>query len=137
MLYTLAAVHRLLRARLPDYDYDRHFGSIAAVPPRHEPGQRPATGIHRVRPERAVVEALDALFGSGDGMRNAREAATAGLLRALDARSRSSCSPSTRARHRRCAWRRPWPASSSARATSVWTSPPSPDAGSSPTRARM
>ncbi len=66
MLYTLA-VHRLLRARLPDYDYDRHFGGVRYLFLRGmSPASGPGAGIHRVRPERAVVEALDALFGGAE-----------------------------------------------------------------------
>ncbi|WP_148716006.1 exodeoxyribonuclease V subunit beta [Chitinolyticbacter meiyuanensis] len=58
-LYTLA-LHRQLRARLPDYDYERHVGGIAYVFLRgqHADGH----GIHRARPSRALIDALDALF---------------------------------------------------------------------------
>jgi len=63
-IYTVALV-RLLRARLgPDYDYDSHVGGVYYLYLR---GVRatagPARGVFHTRPPRALVEALDALFG--------------------------------------------------------------------------
>ncbi|WP_163574077.1 exodeoxyribonuclease V subunit beta [Halomonas faecis] len=60
----LLALHRLLAARLPDYDYDRHIGGSLTVFLR---GIGPATasdgrGVHAERPPRALIETLDALF---------------------------------------------------------------------------
>ncbi|UYG07157.1 exodeoxyribonuclease V subunit beta [Halomonas sp. M4R1S46] len=60
----LLALHRLLKARLPDYDYDRHIGGSLTVFLR---GVGPATtsdgrGVHSERPPRALIETLDALF---------------------------------------------------------------------------
>jgi len=59
VLYLLA-LHRQLQLRLPDYDYDRHVGGALYLFLRgsHAPGQ----GIHRARPPRELLEALDALF---------------------------------------------------------------------------
>jgi exodeoxyribonuclease V beta subunit len=58
----LFALHRFLRARLPDYDYDRHVGGAACVFLR---GQGAATcGVHLERPARALVDELDALFAA-------------------------------------------------------------------------
>ncbi|MBA1186336.1 exodeoxyribonuclease V subunit beta [Stutzerimonas nitrititolerans] len=59
VLYLLA-LHRQLQLRLPDYDYDRHVGGALYLFLRgsHAPGQ----GIHRARPPRELIEALDALF---------------------------------------------------------------------------
>lgn len=56
----LFALHRLLKARLPDYDYDRHVGGAVYLFLRgaHAPSQ----GLHVERPPRALIEALDALF---------------------------------------------------------------------------
>ena len=59
LIYTVA-VHRFLRMRLPDYDYERHFGGVYYLFLR---GMDPALG-HRCgvfydRPGRALVEALD------------------------------------------------------------------------------
>jgi len=61
VLYTLA-VHRWLRFRLgPAYDYERHLGGVRYLYSR---GLTPGGehGIHAVRPPRALIEALDALF---------------------------------------------------------------------------
>jgi exodeoxyribonuclease V beta subunit len=56
----LFALHRLLRARLPDYDYDRHVGGAVYIFLR---GHAASTqGLHMERPPRALMDALDALF---------------------------------------------------------------------------
>ena len=59
VLYTLA-LHRLLKVRLPDYDYDQHMGGAIYVFLRgiHAPG----AGVHLHRPPQEVIETLDALF---------------------------------------------------------------------------
>jgi exodeoxyribonuclease V beta subunit len=59
VLYLLA-IHRLLKLRLPDYDYDRHLGGAIYLFLRGS--QSPGRGIHAERPPRALIEALDALF---------------------------------------------------------------------------
>lgn len=62
VLYLLA-LHRLLKARLPDYDYDRHVGGALYLFLR---GSHASTrGVHHERPPRALIEALDALFAGG------------------------------------------------------------------------
>jgi exodeoxyribonuclease V beta subunit len=74
VLYLLA-LHRLLRARIPDYDYDRHIGGAVYLFLR---GSHAASGgVYVDRPARALIEGLDALFtGHGDGgARPDREAA--------------------------------------------------------------
>ncbi|GGX88776.1 RecBCD enzyme subunit RecB [Litchfieldella qijiaojingensis] len=58
-LYTLA-LHRLLKSRLPDYDYDRHVGGALYVFLRGT--HAPSCGVHRERPPRELIERLDALF---------------------------------------------------------------------------
>ena len=62
LLYALA-LHRLLALRLPDYDYERHFGGSYYLFLR---GMRPALGnrygIHFERPDATVIEQFDALF---------------------------------------------------------------------------
>ncbi|WP_432706495.1 exodeoxyribonuclease V subunit beta [Azotobacter salinestris] len=59
VLYLLA-LHRQLQARLPGYDYDEHLGGALYLFLR---GSRTAgQGIHHVRPPRALIETLDALF---------------------------------------------------------------------------
>ena len=59
VLYLLA-VHRLLKLRLPDYDYERHVGGALYLFLRgsHAPSQ----GVHAERPPRELIEGLDALF---------------------------------------------------------------------------
>jgi len=59
VLYLLA-LHRLLRLRLPDYDYDQHVGGAVYVFLRG--AGAPSRGVHREKPPRALIEALDRLF---------------------------------------------------------------------------
>ncbi|MBZ9559708.1 MULTISPECIES: exodeoxyribonuclease V subunit beta [unclassified Modicisalibacter] len=56
----LLALHRLLEARLPDYDIERHLGGALYVFLR---GTRaPSRGVHDERPPSELILALDALF---------------------------------------------------------------------------
>jgi exodeoxyribonuclease V beta subunit len=62
LIYALA-LHRLLAQRLPDYDYEQHFGGsyylfLRAMRPR----QGCRYGIHFERPQRIVIEQFDDLF---------------------------------------------------------------------------
>ncbi|MGM3173127.1 exodeoxyribonuclease V subunit beta [Dickeya lacustris] len=57
----LFALHRLLKSRLPDYDYDRHVGGAVYLFLRGS--QAPGGGVCHLRPEKAVIEALEQLFG--------------------------------------------------------------------------
>ena len=59
VLYLLA-LHRLLKSRLPDYDYDRHVGGAAYLFLRGIDG--PCQGLHWERPPRELIETLDDLF---------------------------------------------------------------------------
>ena len=61
------ALHRLLKSRLPDYDYDRHVGGALYLFLR---GTASATrGLHFERPPRSLIDALDALFtGNADAL---------------------------------------------------------------------
>ena len=68
VLYLLA-LHRLLKLRLPDYDYDRHVGGALYLFLRGSHGA--GGGVHAERPPRALIEALDHLFARS----TAREAA--------------------------------------------------------------
>jgi exodeoxyribonuclease V beta subunit len=71
VLYLLA-LHRLLKARLPDYDYDEHMGGAVYLFLR---GLNSSTqGVHAERPPRELIERLDALF-TGDDQLDDREAA--------------------------------------------------------------
>jgi len=56
----LLALHRQLRARLPDYDYDRHVGGAVFLFLRgvHAASQ----GLYFIKPPRVLIERLDALF---------------------------------------------------------------------------
>nr|WP_288358562.1 exodeoxyribonuclease V subunit beta [uncultured Pseudomonas sp.] len=56
VLYVLA-LHRHLRLRLTDYDYDTHVGGALYLFLR-----APAAGQYLARPQRALIERLDALF---------------------------------------------------------------------------
>lgn len=62
VLYTLA-LHRLLKVRLPGYDYGQHMGGAVYLFLRgiHAEG----AGVHLHRPPQALIEALDALFANG------------------------------------------------------------------------
>ncbi|MGD8710158.1 MAG: PD-(D/E)XK nuclease family protein, partial [Ectothiorhodospiraceae bacterium] len=67
MLYALA-VHRYLRTRIPDYDYDRHFGGVRYLFLRGmSPENGPATGVFSARPERDLIRRFDALFAGAVG----------------------------------------------------------------------
>ena len=61
LLY-LTALHRLLRVRLPDYDYDRHVGGAFYLFLRGMRPDAPGSGVYRDRPSRACIEAIDACF---------------------------------------------------------------------------
>ena len=56
----LFALHRLLKVRLPDYDYDRDVGGAVYLFLRG--GRAPGQGLHVERPPRELIEELDALF---------------------------------------------------------------------------
>ncbi|MBX8472701.1 PD-(D/E)XK nuclease family protein, partial [Pseudomonas sp. RIT778] len=59
VLYLLA-LHRQLKARLADYDYDRHIGGALYLFLR---GTRaPGGGVYFARPPRALIERLDLMF---------------------------------------------------------------------------
>jgi exodeoxyribonuclease V beta subunit len=60
----LVALHRYLRVRLPDYDYDRHIGGAAYAFLRGFSGGPSATGLgwFTDRPARALIEALSAVM---------------------------------------------------------------------------
>lgn len=61
LLYTLA-LHRLLRSRLVDYDYERHFGGCYYLFLRGMSASAPGCGVFFDRPPKLLVDALDALF---------------------------------------------------------------------------
>jgi len=62
LLYALA-LHRLLRLRLPNYDYEQHFGGSYYLFLRAmRPAQANRYGIHFDRPAKDAIEQFDALF---------------------------------------------------------------------------
>lgn len=68
-LFYAVALHRYLRARLANYDYEAHVGGylylfVRGVRPGWRNGAQPA-GVHVGRPERSLVEALDRLMAGG------------------------------------------------------------------------
>ncbi|KXS53777.1 MAG: exodeoxyribonuclease V beta subunit, partial [Marinobacter sp. T13-3] len=69
VLYLLA-LHRLLKARLPDYDYDRDVGGAVYLFLRGI--ESPTGGAFVDKPPRALMEQLDSLF---DGESTEGEAA--------------------------------------------------------------
>ncbi len=65
LIYTVA-LHRYLRLRLLDYDYERHFGGVFYLFLRGMSPERGGDcGVFRDRPAPALVEALDALMATG------------------------------------------------------------------------
>ena len=59
VLYTLA-LHRLLKVRLPDYDYAQHMGGAIYVFMRGI--NQSGAGVHFQRPPQVLIETLDSLF---------------------------------------------------------------------------
>ncbi len=63
LVYTVA-LHRLLRLRLPRYDYDAHVGGVFYLFLRGmTPDLGAASGVFHDRPSRALVDALDRWVG--------------------------------------------------------------------------
>ena len=56
----LLALHRLLKSRLPGYDYDQHMGGAIYLFLRGI--DQPGAGVYQDRPPRALIEALDHAF---------------------------------------------------------------------------
>jgi len=59
VLYTLA-LHRLLKVRLPDYDYAQHMGGAIYIFMRGI--NQPGAGVHLQRPPQVLIETLDSLL---------------------------------------------------------------------------
>ncbi|MDT7833653.1 exodeoxyribonuclease V subunit beta [Aquabacterium sp. OR-4] len=62
----LLALHRLLKCRLPGYDYEQHIGGAVYLFLRGHAAA--GQGLHLERPPRALIEALDALFDGGEAL---------------------------------------------------------------------
>jgi exodeoxyribonuclease V beta subunit len=56
-LYTVA-LHQYLALRLPDYDYEKHFGGVFYLFVRGMDPARPELGVHRDRPSAELIEKL-------------------------------------------------------------------------------
>jgi exodeoxyribonuclease V beta subunit len=61
-IYTVV-LHRYLQMRLPDYDYEKHFGGVRYLFVRGMQPDQPMSGVYQDRPDLERVEALAALFG--------------------------------------------------------------------------
>ncbi|HHJ14993.1 MAG TPA: exodeoxyribonuclease V subunit beta [Gammaproteobacteria bacterium] len=64
LLYALA-LHRHLALRLPDYDYDRHFGGVRYLFLRGMSPRHPGQGVFAICPPRDLIEAFDTLLEGG------------------------------------------------------------------------
>lgn len=62
VLYVFA-LHRLLKSRLVDYDYERHVGGAVYLYLRGTAAT--SRGLHFERPPQVLIEALDSLFSAG------------------------------------------------------------------------
>jgi exodeoxyribonuclease V beta subunit len=62
----VVAVHRYLSLRVPDYDYDSHFGGVYYLFLRGMAPEHPAqTGVFFDRPRRALLDTLDSSLARG------------------------------------------------------------------------
>jgi exodeoxyribonuclease V beta subunit len=62
LIYAVA-VHRWLGRRVPDYDYERHFGGVRYLFLRGmDPARGMRSGVYADRPGRAVIERIDAVL---------------------------------------------------------------------------
>jgi exodeoxyribonuclease V beta subunit len=65
LIYALA-LHRYLQQRLPDYDYERHFGGVYYLFLRGmSPEQGMRSGVFHDRPPASLIEALDRYLRTG------------------------------------------------------------------------
>lgn len=64
VLYTLA-LHRLLKNRLPEYDYETHIGGVYYLFVRGMHKDQGSQGVFYTKPDFALIDALDRLFKEG------------------------------------------------------------------------
>jgi exodeoxyribonuclease V beta subunit len=65
-LIYVVALHRYLRLRLPNYDYEAQFGGVFYLFIRGmDPSLGPGYGVFHARPARDLIEALDRYLGTG------------------------------------------------------------------------
>jgi exodeoxyribonuclease V beta subunit len=62
--FYVLALHRHLRSRIPDYDYERHFGGVVYVFLRGAVAGS-TRGMFFDRPPVALIAAMDAWIGGG------------------------------------------------------------------------
>ena len=60
-LYTVA-LDKFLRQRIPEYDYETHFGGVHYLFLRGLDDSRPEYGVFYHRPEKSTIERLSQLF---------------------------------------------------------------------------
>ena len=60
----IAALDKYLRARLRDYDYEKHFGGVCYVFLRGVTPHRPDLGVYRDRPSAPAIARLSSLLGA-------------------------------------------------------------------------
>ncbi|HFZ8995507.1 TPA: exodeoxyribonuclease V subunit beta [Citrobacter freundii] len=60
-LYTLA-LHRYLRHRIADYDYERHFGGVIYLFLRGVDSEFPQQGVFSTRPDGEMIALMDEMF---------------------------------------------------------------------------
>ncbi len=65
LIYTVA-LHRYLRWRRPDYDYERHFGGVRYLFLRGIQPCHPGSGIYAARPPYALIDVLDRYLNERD-----------------------------------------------------------------------
>ena len=70
----LLALHRLLKSRLADYDYDRHVGGALYLFLRGI--DQSGAGLYLDRPPKALIEALDVAFSASPQRAEPLEAAS-------------------------------------------------------------
>ena len=73
ILYSLA-LHRFLKIRLPNYDYETHFGGCYYLFLRGMSVNNTTKGIYFDRPPKALIERLDKLFSGETVTENTQEA---------------------------------------------------------------
>lgn len=65
LFYTLA-LHRLLKTRLADYDYDRDIGGVMYLYLRGMSATEEGAGVFHTRVPKALIERMDAVLGNGE-----------------------------------------------------------------------
>lgn len=70
-IYTVV-LHQYLQQRLPEYNYDKHFGGAKYLFVRGMDVKHGSRGVYQARPEFSKVEQLVRLFGSNNGKKGSR-----------------------------------------------------------------